>query len=181
MFGWSVLFSWGVVAWTEAVLLGAILAMIGIGYTVQANNSGLWFTGAQICFSIAALLFLLKVAEIAVVMNHPFWERAVFTIVLFGVVGLVTTEGLRCIYKIRPVFEAKAQSPPNSTNSASITEDISARNNDKATAKVETAPSQKRPTPERGCKKNCVNGYGKRRMRDHGYQHEADRRTTEQL
>ncbi len=34
---------------------------------------------------------------------------------------------------------------------------------------------------KRGCKKNCVNGYGKRRMRDHGYQHEADRRTTEQL
>jgi hypothetical protein len=116
LFGWNVLFSWIVVAWAEGLLLGAVLAMIGIGYAVPTDSSGPWLTGAQICFSIAALLFLVKVAEIAIVTGHPFWERAIFTIALFSVVGLITVQGIRGINKIRPL------KPILETKSATIEE-----------------------------------------------------------
>jgi hypothetical protein len=150
LFGWGVLFSWIVVGWAEAVLLGAVLAMIGIGYAVPANNSGSWFTGAAICFSAAALLFLLKVAEIAIVMNHPFWERAVFTLALFSAVGLATVEGVRGINRIRPVgLKAQATAPvvdanPDTPRKFSA-ENQSQQNNNEAhgtTDKVEARPQR---------------------------------------
>lgn len=59
-----------------------------------------WFLGAQVCFAFAALIFLIKVTEIAIVMNHPFLERALFTFLLFGIVGIIAVEAIRGIGKL---------------------------------------------------------------------------------
>lgn len=83
--------------------------MIGIGFAVPVANCWPWFLWAKICFSVAAMIFLVKVANIAIVMNHPFWERALFVFVLFGITGLLTTEVIRGIGGIQPFITAPLQ------------------------------------------------------------------------
>jgi hypothetical protein len=121
-FGWDVLFGWNMIGWTEAILITGILALIAIGYAVPVNVNDRWFVTAQMCLAVAAMLFLVKIIEIAVITSHPFWERAIFTVALFGAVGLLTAEGIRGINSIRPLPKATnlvvpvpAQSPNTKT------------------------------------------------------------------
>lgn len=119
-FGWKVLFGWSVVGWAQGILVTSVLALIAIGYSVPVNNSRPWFVGAQAVLAVAAILFLVKVIEIAVIMDHPFGERAMFTVALFGMVGLLTTEGIRGISKIRPKPETKEQTAPPPVESSAV-------------------------------------------------------------
>lgn len=91
---WS-LFTWTMVGWAEAVLLGAVLALVGIGFAVPVAQSSSWFAAAQACLVSAALIFLGKVAQVAITHDYTFLYRAGICALLFAVVGVLTVEGTR--------------------------------------------------------------------------------------
>jgi hypothetical protein len=98
------LLGWEFVAWALAILIGAGLAMVMVftGFNLVL--------GATVCFSVAAMIVLAKIVELAVLSKgHPFWERATFVFLLFGFVGVGSTELIRWIYKNKPI------PPPTST------------------------------------------------------------------
>src|SRR6266545_7244160 len=82
LLAWERVLGWEFVGWSLALLLGTGLAMIMVfaGFNLGA--------GAETCFIMAALLLLAKIGEIAVrSIGHPFWERAGFTFLCFGIIG----------------------------------------------------------------------------------------------
>ncbi len=87
------LLSWTFVGWTLAILIGSGAGML--------SYPPLYIV-AEICFALAAFVMFAKIAQIAVTTDYPFWERAVFTFVLFGVVGIVVVEVIRLIQSNRP-------------------------------------------------------------------------------
>jgi hypothetical protein len=97
---------WEFVAWALAILIGSGVAMIMVftGFDLAL--------GATVCFSLAAMIMLTKIVELAVVSTgHPFWERGIFVFVLFGFIGVGSTELIRWIYLNRPI-------PPSTTPAA---------------------------------------------------------------
>ncbi len=97
LFTWERLLGWEFVGWTLAILVGTGLAMIMVftGFNLA--------TGAEACFAMAALVILAKITEIVVrASGHPLLERAIFTFVLFGVIGVGTVELIRWIEENRP-------------------------------------------------------------------------------
>jgi hypothetical protein len=95
------LFSWTTIGGAEVLLLTAVVALVGIGFGVPIAQSSSWFLAAQACFVTAAIVFLLKVAEVAITNDFTFLRRAVLCAVLFGVVGVVSVEAARALGSLR--------------------------------------------------------------------------------
>lgn len=105
LFSWENLFSWTFLAWTEAILIGGVLAMIGIAASVgfDKESSRFWLNSANLCFALAAIIFLAKVTQVAVTTDHPRLERVLFALALFGVVGATMVEVIRGINGLGPL------------------------------------------------------------------------------
>lgn len=86
---------WGFIAFW----LATALAMLGAD-TVLGLQSLITYT--EMCFIVAAFLLLAKFTWIAIAGDYPFWERALFTLVLFGLVGVGIVELIRALEKHRP-------------------------------------------------------------------------------
>jgi hypothetical protein len=81
----SVLFCWGVLGW----IIGTLLAVAAILLVFDQ------YTGANVCFIATAAFLLCKITHVVAISNDAFLQRAVFTFVLFGLVGIGITEAVR--------------------------------------------------------------------------------------
>jgi hypothetical protein len=106
--------------WREGFSLKALLRWDFIGYMAAAGLAMLGLqaisevqslTLAEVCFIVAGLLLLFKVAWFAIAGNYPFWERAIYTFVLFGLIGIVIVELVVFIEKRRPGTVSHEASP----------------------------------------------------------------------
>lgn len=107
-----------------------------------------WFLGAQVCFEIAALIFLIKVTEIAVVMSHPFLERALFTFLLFGIVGVISVEAVRSIGRLRPAPMPIGGGPGVTVSVPQGAPFVAPEPNRSSTADISKAPMRRKPNAD---------------------------------
>ena len=84
-FHWSVLLDWVVLGWiiTTVLAIGSLLLVFD------------QFTGANVCFAIAAFFVFAKIVNVAAMSADPVWQRLLFTFLLFGIVGAATVETIR--------------------------------------------------------------------------------------
>ncbi|HTS08517.1 MAG TPA: hypothetical protein VMP68_23320, partial [Candidatus Eisenbacteria bacterium] len=122
-FHWTVLLSWLVLA----VTVPTILTLAGLLLFFDQ------YGGANMCFVIASLFIFAKFAHVAIISQDSVPQRLLFTFVLFGLLGIGIVETVRGVNKWALKRE---QGQPKSTNSASITEDISRTLPDAVTAVV---------------------------------------------
>jgi hypothetical protein len=90
--------------WREVFKLEFIVGWNFIGFVIAAGLSMLGLEAifhvqslsyAEVFFIVAAILLLVKFAWIAITRDFPFWERAIFAFVLFGLVGVGIIEVIR--------------------------------------------------------------------------------------
>jgi hypothetical protein len=84
-FHWSVLLQWEVLGW----IVGSLLAVAGLLLIFDQ------YAGANVCFVITALFLFWKTVHVVSVSTDGFWERALFTFVLCGLIGVAIVETVR--------------------------------------------------------------------------------------
>lgn len=84
-FHWKVLLGWEVLAW----VLGTFLAVGGILLVFEQYS---WANG---CFIGTAVFVFAKICQVATLSTDKWWQRMIFTFVLFGVCGLAIVESIR--------------------------------------------------------------------------------------
>ena len=96
------IFDWNFVGYAAALFIAGGTAMLELP-SLFGPQTPLY---AEVFFIVAAIIFLAKIVQIAVTINYPFWERAMFTFVISGLVGVGVVELIRAIEKNRPAAKS---------------------------------------------------------------------------
>ena len=105
LFKLEFILGWGFIGFVFATGLG----MLGLETIFHVES----LTSAEVFFVVAGLLISAKIVQIAVTTEFPFWERALFTFVLFGLVGVGIVELIKVIEKRRPIITKSVIPQPN--------------------------------------------------------------------